>query len=184
MSTNSGIAPACEIASVVPMNVCGTVNTTSPVCTPEAIIAKRNASVPLLMAIEWLVPQKAANAFSNSSTIGPPMKPAVSRAWRNTPVSCCSSSRCGVTRSRKGMFSEFLLEMLIFTLHYLVDMTENPGRVSGHDGVGWNIFRDNTAGAHDDILTDVRVREDRGPRPDRCTCLDDRRFDLPIRVGF
>ena len=41
MSTNSGNAPACEIASVVAMNVCGTVNTTSPGCTPQAIIAKR-----------------------------------------------------------------------------------------------------------------------------------------------
>ena len=30
MSTNSGSAPACEIASVVAMKVCGTVTTTSP----------------------------------------------------------------------------------------------------------------------------------------------------------
>ena len=50
MSTNSGSAPACEMASVVAMNVCGTVTTTSPGFTPAAISAKRRASVPLLTA--------------------------------------------------------------------------------------------------------------------------------------
>ena len=52
MSTNSGNAPACEIASVVAMNVCGTVTTTSPGFTPAAISANRRASVPLLTATE------------------------------------------------------------------------------------------------------------------------------------
>ena len=52
MSTNSGNAPACEMASVVAMNVCGTVTTTSPGFTPLAIRAKRRASVPLLTATE------------------------------------------------------------------------------------------------------------------------------------
>ena len=52
MSTNSGNAPACEIASVVAMKVCGTVTTTSPGFTPLAMRAKRRASVPLLIATE------------------------------------------------------------------------------------------------------------------------------------
>ena len=46
------------MASVVAMKVCGTVTTTSPCLTSHAMIANLRASVPLLMAIEWLVPQK------------------------------------------------------------------------------------------------------------------------------
>ena len=41
------------------MNVFGTVKTTSPASIPHAIMAKRNASVPLLTAMAWLVSQKA-----------------------------------------------------------------------------------------------------------------------------
>ena len=44
-------------------------------------------------------------------------------------------------------------------------MTEDPGRISGHDRVGWNVFRDDTAGAHDGILADADVGQDRGARP-------------------
>ena len=112
MSTNSGNAPACEIASVVAMNVCGTVTTTSPGFTPLAMRAKRRASVPLLTATEWLTSQNFANADSNSSTMGPPIKLALRKALRKTSVNSCSSSTCGVIRSRKGMRLETLLELL------------------------------------------------------------------------
>ena len=47
ISTKSGLAPAWVIASVVAMKVWGTVSTTSPGATPEAVKAKRTASVPL-----------------------------------------------------------------------------------------------------------------------------------------
>src|SRR5271163_2222751 len=157
MSTNSGKAPACEMASVVAMNVCGTVNTTSPGCTPQAIIAKRKASVPLLTAIEWLASQKAANASSNSSTIGPPTKPAVCKARRNTEVSSRSSSTCGVTKSRKGMLFGTLLRMDIGTFHSLFYVTQNLSWISGDDGVRWDIFRDDATSANNRILSDVGV---------------------------
>jgi hypothetical protein len=44
ISTKSGTAPAWEIASVVAMNVFGTVTTVSPGLIPAAIRAKRKAS--------------------------------------------------------------------------------------------------------------------------------------------
>ena len=81
ISTNSGNAPVWEIASVVAMNVFGTVTTTSPDFTPAAMSANRSASVPLLTAAEHFASQKSAKAFSKSSTIGPPMKPAVRKAF-------------------------------------------------------------------------------------------------------
>ena len=59
------------------MKVWGTVTTTSPVFTPLAMMAKRKASVPLLTATENLVSQNVAKAFSNPSTMAPPMKPAL-----------------------------------------------------------------------------------------------------------
>ena len=57
--------------------------------TPQVIRAKRKASVPLLTAIEWLGVAESRERLSKSSTIGPPMKPAVRKARRNTPVSSC-----------------------------------------------------------------------------------------------
>ena len=53
MSTNTVRAPACEIASVVAMNVFGTVTTASPAPTPAAIRANRSASVPLPTPTQW-----------------------------------------------------------------------------------------------------------------------------------
>src|ERR1700722_15320024 len=117
-------------------------------------MAKRSASVPLLTAMEWFTPQKAAKAFSNSSTTVPPTNSAVCRAWRNTPVSSCSSSMCGVTKSRKGM----LLDMFVVALLGLFDVTQDLGRVAGYDGIGWNIFGNDAAGAYNRILANVGVR--------------------------
>src|SRR5579862_3945568 len=98
------------MASVVAVKVRGTETTTSPSFTPAAVRANHNASVPLLTATECPASQKAANAFSKYSTIGPPMKPAERMTDWNTAVSSCSSSTCGVTRSRNAM----LFEPLIF----------------------------------------------------------------------
>ena len=90
MSTKSGRAPACEMASAVAMNVKGTVTTVSPGWTPAAINASRSASVPLLMPTQNRVSQNSAKARSNSFTMGPPMKLAVSSAASRT---ACNSDR-------------------------------------------------------------------------------------------
>src|SRR5437763_192002 len=70
MSTKSGRAPAWEMASVVAMNVFGTVSTVSPGCTPAAISAKRKASVPLPTPTQCGASQNSANSTSKYSTIG------------------------------------------------------------------------------------------------------------------
>ena len=57
MSTNSVSAPAWLIASTVAMNVCDTVTTASPRPTPDAINAKRTASVPLATPTQYFAPQ-------------------------------------------------------------------------------------------------------------------------------
>ena len=98
-----GGAPACEIASVVAINVFGTVTAMSPSPMPAAISANRSASVPLPTPIHWDTSQNAANSRSNASTIGPPINPAVSRAELKTPSNSSRSSLCGVTRSKNGI---------------------------------------------------------------------------------
>src|SRR5580704_40029 len=102
ISTKSGRPPACEIASVVAMNVCGTVRTISPAWIPAAIKAKRSASVPLFTPTQYFASQYSANSFSRPSTSGPPMKPAVVITLLHTSSNSPSSSRCMVTRSTKG----------------------------------------------------------------------------------
>ena len=93
MSTNSGLAPACEIASVVAMNVSGVVTAMSPRCTPAAISAKRSASVPLATPTQNRDSQNSAKSRSNSSTTVPPTNPAVSRVTSNADRSSSRSSR-------------------------------------------------------------------------------------------
>jgi len=79
----SGRAPACEIASVVAMNVMGTVTTVLPGLTPAAIRARRSASVP------W--PSDCRTAIAETGEValealdqGRPRRPAVSRAASKT----------------------------------------------------------------------------------------------------
>ena len=91
------------MASVVAMNVLGTVSTVSPGCTPAAISAKRKASVPLPTPTQCGVSQNSANSDSKSSTIGPPMNRALPSVARNTEINSSSNSRCTVTRSTSGM---------------------------------------------------------------------------------
>ena len=61
------------------------------------------------------------------------------------------------------------------TFHSLFDVTQNLGRISGHDSVGGNIFGDDAAGAYNRVLADVGVGKNRGARADGCTFLYDRR---------
>ncbi len=103
MSTNSVAAPAWLIASMVAMNVCDTVTTASPLPTPDAISAKRTASVPFATPTQYLAPQYSAYSRSKASTSLPPTNAAERTAWRKASTSSSSSSRCGVTRSRNGM---------------------------------------------------------------------------------
>ena len=66
------------------------------------------------------------------------------------------------------------------TFRSLFDVTQNPGWISSHDGVGGDIFSDDAAGAHNRIFADVGVGENRGAGADGCTLSYDRPFDLPV----
>src|SRR6267378_1143615 len=144
------------MASVVAMNVFGTVITTSPGCTPAATSAKRNASVPLPTPTQCDVPQNFANAVSNCCTISPPMKPAVSSARRNTATSSLSSVRCGLTRSRNG------IPLLIFIAYSqrIYNVSQYSGRVTGNNAIGGHIFGHHTSGAYDGVFANCDIRKD------------------------
>src|SRR5271156_1898980 len=116
--------------------------------------------------------------------MGPPMKPAVCRARRNTRVSSRSSPTCGVTRSRKGMLFGALLRMDIKSFHRLFDVTENLSRISSNDSVRGDILRDDATSAYNRVLADVGVRKNRGARADGCTFPDDSAFDLPVSFSL
>src|SRR5438552_1106191 len=83
---------AWVIASVVAINVRGTVRTISPGRMPAAIRANRRASVPLPTPMQNCESQKRAKSCSNSSTIEPPTKLAERNAERKTETSSSSSS--------------------------------------------------------------------------------------------
>src|SRR5690606_2551431 len=53
--------------------------------------------------------------------------------------------------------------------------------VSGDDGSGWDVFRDDAAGADDGILADGDVGEDRRAGADGCPLFDQCGLDLPVR---
>src|SRR3972149_5549792 len=145
MSTKSGRAPACEIASVVAMKVRGTVTTVSPRWTPAAMSAKRRASVPLAMPTQKRDSQNWAKSRSNSWTMGPPMNPAVSRAALKTES---RSSR----RSRKGTAA-----LGIECPWFGGDIAQEPRGVAGDDDARGHVAGDDAAGPDDGILADHHV---------------------------
>ena len=103
MSMKSGRAPVCEMASVVAMNVFGTVSTMAPGPIPAAIRANRSASVPLATPTQCSVPQNPAKSRSKPSTMGPPTNPPVRKASAKTACSSSFSSSWGATKSRNGI---------------------------------------------------------------------------------
>ena len=56
MSTNTGFAPRREMEPAVAKNVYGTVTTSSPAPTPQAMSANKIASVPEATPTAWLTP--------------------------------------------------------------------------------------------------------------------------------
>src|SRR2546428_1132789 len=180
MSTKSGRAPACEVASVVAMKVFGTVTTVSPGCTPAAIRANRKASVPLPTPTQFCTPQNCAKSRSKSSTILPPTNPAVFRALLKTDTNSSSSSRWGVTRSKKGM-----LPLPVIRQPQLGrDQAEDPRRIPSHDRIVRHVAGHDAAGPDDGILPDDHVREDCRPGPDRRASPHQRGLDLPVLLAL
>src|SRR5947208_1452459 len=179
-STNSGSAPACEIASVVAMNVLGTVTTTSPGCTPAAIRANRSASVPLPTPTQCVVPQNAANASSNCCTMGPPTKLAVARVWRNTAESSFSRSRCARIRSRNGILS---LDAICHSQGF-GNMPQNAGGISSNNGVRGYIVCDHTACTDDGVFADRYISEDGGAGANRGALLNKCSLYGPVTLGL
>src|SRR2546427_740913 len=180
MSTKSGRAPACEMASVVAMKVFGTVTTVSPGRTPAAIRANRKASVPLPTPTHCCTPQNCAKSRSKSSTIRPPTNPAVIRALRKTDTDSSSNSRWGATRSKKGM-----LPLPVIRHPPLGrDHAEDFRRIPSHNRIVGHVAGHDAAGPDDGILTDDHVREDCRPGPDRCASHHQRGLDLPVLLGL
>src|SRR5882762_10372817 len=164
MSTNAMSPPAWEMASVVAMNVCGTVITISPRSMPAAMKAKRSASVPLFTPTQNFASQNRANSRSNSSTMGPPMKQALLNAVFTTANNSSSSSLCGVTRSRNGTF----VGLAIALLFLLCDKTQKFGGISGHNGVRRYVLGYDAACSDNSVLTDSHVAQNRGAGADGC----------------
>src|SRR3989442_3088181 len=90
ISTRIGLAFAYRMASTVAKNVCDTVMTSSPDDTPHARMASCSASVPEPTPIECLVPQYAANSWSNARTFGPMVSCMLSRT---SSIAARTSSR-------------------------------------------------------------------------------------------
>src|SRR5882762_677761 len=177
MSTNAMCPPACEMASVVAMNVWGTLITISPGSTPAAMKAKRRASVPLFTPTQNFASQNRANSRSNSSTMGPPMKPALLNAFFTTANNSSSSSLCDVTRSRNGTF----VGLAILLLFLLCDKPQKFGGISGHNGVRRYVLGYDAACSDNGVLTDSQIAENRGAGPDGCSLSNQGLFYFPVR---
>src|SRR6267378_265572 len=177
MSTNAMSPPAWEMASVVAMKVCGTVITISPRSMPAAMKAKRSASVPLFTPTQNFVSQNRAKSRSNSSTVGPPMKPALLNAFFTTANDSSSSSLCGVTRSRNGTFVGLAMALLFL----LCDKPQKFGGISGHNGVCRHVPGYDATCTDNGVLTDGQIAQNRGAGPDGCSPSNQGLFYFPVR---
>src|SRR5271154_591136 len=190
MSTNAIRAPAWVIASVVAIKVCETVTTVSPCFTPAAIKAKRTASVPLASPTQYRVSQNLANSRSNSSTIGPPTKPAVRRTFWHTARSSASSSTCGVTRSRKGIFS--LLDMFWSSIDAVMscknvlffNIPQYARGIAGHNSVSRHILGHHAARSHQGVFADSDLGQNCGAGTNRCALFHQSLLNLPVLLGL
>src|ERR1035437_2418188 len=165
MSTNSGTPPACDIASVVAINVCGTVTTASPGLTPAAISANLNASVPLPTPTQWRASQNNANAVSNLSTAGPPTKLAVSRTPLNAATNSSLISWCCVTRSKNAILSPPIGDPRLPWLSFRANISVHGCWIAHYHTVGGHVPGDYTAGPDDCVLANREIGEDCGSRP-------------------
>src|SRR5260370_37521807 len=124
--------------------------------------AKRKASVPLFTPTQYFVPQNAANSRSNSSTIGPPMNPALLKAFLTTARSSAWSSWCGVTRSRNGTFVGFAISLLFLLVH----KSQKFRRIPRHDHIRGHILSHNAPRANNCVFANRYVAQNRGSRTD------------------
>ena len=77
----------------------------------------------------------------------------------------CSSSTCGVTRSRNGMRLGTLLKVFC-NRHSLFGITQNFSWISDYDAIRGHVLSDNAAGSDNGVFTNCGVGEDRGARAD------------------
>ena len=166
---------------MVAMNVFGTVMTTSPGPIPAAIRANRKrigaaADTDAIAATS----QNSAKSRSNSSTIGPPMNPAVSKAVsENVDAAPLSAPRCGVTRSRNGISfvsTHHCRSCTLLVQSFATLGPDFPPRSHWREHL-WSLRCRRPQWPFSPIVT---LRQDRGARPDRSALLDQRRLDFPV----
>src|SRR4029078_6412412 len=105
MSMKTGLAPRREMAQAVAKKVDGTVMTSSPALTPDAINAKSSASLPEAQPIAWRLPRYCAVAFSNSATLGPRTNPCSSQTASIAARISDFIPRYWALRSNNGTFT-------------------------------------------------------------------------------
>ena len=94
-STKTTVAPTIQAASAVAKKVLGCVMTSSPGPMPSAIMVSQSASVPLPTPMACFMPVKAANSFSNFSSIGPiTYLPLISTSLMLASISALMFSYC------------------------------------------------------------------------------------------
>ena len=76
------------------------------------------------------------------------------------------------------------VSLLLLTSAFLLLTFQEARWVAGYNGVGWNVFGDDAAGADDGLFANGHAAEQGGTRPDRCTPFDERRDALPVGSGL
>src|SRR5258708_26155671 len=134
------------------------------------------AEVQLFTRTQKFASQTCASSRSNSSTMGPPMKPALLNAVFTTANNSSSSSLCGVTRSRNGTF----VGLAIALLFLLCDKPQKFGGISGHNGVCRHVPGYDATCTDNGVLTDGQIAQNRGAGPDGCSLSNQGLFYFPV----
>jgi hypothetical protein len=77
-----------------------------------------------------------------------------------------------------------LLETLTLCPHYLFDITQNSGRISGDNAVCWDILGNYTTGSHNRIFANCDATEDGRTGTDGYALLDYSPLDFPVGLGL
>src|SRR5450759_3489138 len=181
MSTKTGMAPTCAMASAVAKKVKGVVMTSSPLPMPMAARIRNSASVPWPHATACLVPQYAAMASSSSLTLGPPMKPADAIVPRTASSSSSLSDRYWAFRSSRGTptmtFSFACCERVrgvLLVAEQLLgrDVADHLGRDTHDELARRDVVRHHGAGRHERFLAYLDAGQDVASAADARSAAD------------
>ena len=141
------------------------------------MMAKRNASVPLLTAAAWLQLEKRAMLLRTD-------RPGAADESRSAePLLKCPYKFALKLQMRRNEIQKGN-GFILFALVRLLNEAQNLGRIARDNRIPRHVFGDDAARADNGIFADLRFGKNCGVGADGCALADESLLDLPVCLGL